>query len=245
MSSITCPKCGTENPEDAVVCSGCKVSLSYALESAAESEQMKQATPKVAGTIKSEQPAAADAATPKEKTETSWLGCLVTIIVVVLIVWAGIRWFGSKFKEQQEELAGIQSAAGEELPPEEYTHKLRQLVEVDGHVVLLSDMELLGGKGDHFVVTIEVRNTGNEAIEWPLDMSAKQPGLLWDKDLDLTVCGIGGERPVSAHTILPGEEFEGTMCGKGLSLSGGSSKLWFLYHTDRGDVKWEVNFSSR
>lgn len=38
MATITCPKCGTENPADAMNCKNCKVNLKYALEHSGEME---------------------------------------------------------------------------------------------------------------------------------------------------------------------------------------------------------------
>lgn len=53
MTTIICPKCGTENPADAVNCKNCKVNLKYALEHPAEME-FAQEHPDMFGLMKQE-----------------------------------------------------------------------------------------------------------------------------------------------------------------------------------------------
>jgi hypothetical protein len=42
MPTITCPKCGTENPADATICQKCRIDLKFALEHPEAVEPLKQ-----------------------------------------------------------------------------------------------------------------------------------------------------------------------------------------------------------
>ena len=53
MATITCPKCGTENSDDAVNCINCRVNLKYALEHPGEMEFARE-HPDMFGLVKHE-----------------------------------------------------------------------------------------------------------------------------------------------------------------------------------------------
>jgi hypothetical protein len=112
MTTVTCPKCGTENPAEAMNCKNCRGNLKYALEHPGEMEFARE-HPDMFGLVKpnavQDIPVASEHASPqlssvegetevdhkqpsREMGEQS--GC-ASALGVLAIITGGIVWFGA------------------------------------------------------------------------------------------------------------------------------------------------------
>jgi len=92
-SSITCPKCGTENPATAMNCRQCRINLQFALEHPEEIERLKQSAPVSAATAPP--PSPRTIIPPPSSPRARRIRWMVTAILALVIVAAlgGMFWY--------------------------------------------------------------------------------------------------------------------------------------------------------